>query len=96
MAELKDKIVLVTGAAGAIGSAIAAAVKAACGTPIASDLAGRPGIDMALDVTSEENWQRVAGEIEQKHGRSTAWSMRPASPPSAMSRRPISHLGGAC
>ena len=24
---------------------------------------------MPLDVTSEENWQRVAGEIEQKHGR---------------------------
>jgi len=67
--ELKDKIVLVTGAAGAIGAAIAAAVKAAGGSAIASDLAGRPGVDMALDVTSEEDWRRVAGEIAARHGR---------------------------
>jgi 3(or 17)beta-hydroxysteroid dehydrogenase len=67
--ELKDKIVLVTGAAGAIGGAIAASIKAAGGLVVASDLAGRPGIDMALDVTSEEDWRRVAGEIEGKHGR---------------------------
>jgi 3(or 17)beta-hydroxysteroid dehydrogenase len=67
--ELNDKIVLVTGAAGAIGGAIVAGVKAAGGSAIASDLAGRPGIDMALDVTSEQDWQRVIGEIEAKHGR---------------------------
>ncbi len=69
VAKLNDKIVLVTGAAGAIGSAIVAGVKAAGGTAIASDLAARPGIDMTLDVTSEPDWQRVTGEIEAKHGR---------------------------
>jgi 3(or 17)beta-hydroxysteroid dehydrogenase len=67
--ELNDKIVLVTGAAGAIGSAIAAAVKSAGGLCITSDLAGRPGMNHALDVTKEEDWQRLVGEIEAKHGR---------------------------
>lgn len=65
MADLKDKIVLVTGAAGAIGAAVTAAVKRAGGTAVASDLAG----DVTLDVTSEANWQRVAAEIEETHGR---------------------------
>ena len=41
MADLKDKIVLVTGAAGAIGAAVVAAVKRAGGTAIATDLAAR-------------------------------------------------------
>ncbi len=67
--DLNNKIVLVTGAAGAIGAAIVAAIRAAGGIAIASDLAGRPGIDLALDVTSEQDWQRVAAEIEAKHGR---------------------------
>jgi NAD(P)-dependent dehydrogenase (short-subunit alcohol dehydrogenase family) len=65
MADLTDKIVLVTGAAGAIGAAVTAAVKRAGGTAIASDLAG----DVTLDVTSEADWQRVAAEIEETHGR---------------------------
>jgi NAD(P)-dependent dehydrogenase (short-subunit alcohol dehydrogenase family) len=69
LAGLNNKIVLVTGAAGAIGAAIAAAVKRAGGSAIASDLAGRPGIDMTLDVTAEANWQRAIAEIQQKHGR---------------------------
>ena len=69
MADLKDKIVLVTGAAGAIGAAVAAAVKRAGGTAIATDLAGRDGIDAALDVTAEADWQRVTADIERKHGR---------------------------
>jgi NAD(P)-dependent dehydrogenase (short-subunit alcohol dehydrogenase family) len=69
MADLKDKIVLVTGAAGAIGAAIAAAVKRAGGTAIASDLVGRAGIDATLDVTVETDWQRVTAGIERQHGR---------------------------
>ena len=69
MADLKDKIVLVTGAAGAIGAAIAAAVKRAGGTAIASDLVGRAGIDATLDVTVEADWQRVTAGIERQHGR---------------------------
>ena len=69
MADLKDKIVLVTGAAGAIGAAVAVAVRRAAGTAIATDLAGRAGIDATLDVTAEADWQRVTADIERKHGR---------------------------
>ena len=65
MADLTGKIVLVTGAAGAIGAAVTAALSRAGGTAIASDLSG----DVALDVTSESDWQRVAAEIEETHGR---------------------------
>ena len=69
MADLKDKIVLVTGAAGAIGAAVTAAVKRAGGVAIATDLGGRAGIDAALDVTAEADWQRVTAEVERQHGR---------------------------
>ena len=65
MTDLKDKIVLVTGAAGAIGAAVTAAIRRAGGSAIASDLAG----EVALDVTSESDWQRVTAAIEAKHGR---------------------------
>jgi len=65
MTDLKDKIVLVTGAAGAIGAAMTAAIRRAGGSAIASDLAG----EVALDVTSESDWQRVTAAIEAKHGR---------------------------
>jgi len=66
MADLNDKIVLVTGAAGAIGAAVIAALSRAGGTPIASDLAGA---DVPLDVTAEADWQRVTAEIARRHGR---------------------------
>jgi len=68
MADLKEKVVLVTGAAGAIGAAVVAAVRSAGGTAIATDLPGR-AIDAALDVTAEADWQRITKEIESKHGR---------------------------
>ncbi len=68
LADLKGKTVLVTGAAGAIGKAIAGAVKSAGGKAIASDLDGRPGIDLALDVTAEADWQRAIGGIERLEG----------------------------
>jgi NAD(P)-dependent dehydrogenase (short-subunit alcohol dehydrogenase family) len=66
MADLKDKIVLVTGASGAIGAAVAEAVKRAGGMVIATDLTGG---DAALDVTAEADWQRVTADIERHHGR---------------------------
>ena len=69
LADLKEKIILVTGAAGAIGAAVVEAVHKAGGVAVATDLDGRAGIDAALDVTSETDWQRVAAEVEQKHGR---------------------------
>lgn len=65
MAELKDKVILVTGGAGAIGSAVVVAVERAGGTAIASDLTG----DVMLDVTSESDWQHIADEIGERHGR---------------------------
>lgn len=69
MTDLGGKIVLVTGAAGAIGAAVVAAVARAGGTPLASDLPGRPGIDMALDVENETGWQRIVADIDSKYGR---------------------------
>jgi NAD(P)-dependent dehydrogenase (short-subunit alcohol dehydrogenase family) len=69
MTDLQQKIVLITGAAGAIGAAVAQAVKSAGGTAIATDLADGNGMDAALDVASEADWQRVTADIEQKHGR---------------------------
>jgi 3(or 17)beta-hydroxysteroid dehydrogenase len=69
MPRLADKIVLITGAAGAIGQALAAAVKREGGRAITTDLAGRGGLDHALDVTSEDDWRRVLGEAERAHGR---------------------------
>jgi NAD(P)-dependent dehydrogenase (short-subunit alcohol dehydrogenase family) len=69
VAGLQDKIVLITGAAGAIGAAVTAAVTAQGGLVIASDLKTGNGIDQALDVTSESDWQRVTAGIAQTHGR---------------------------
>lgn len=69
MTELQGKIILVTGAAGAIGAAIAAAIRGAGGTTITTDLKAGNGIDAALDVSAEADWQRVTAEIERAHGR---------------------------
>src|SRR5450830_356217 len=69
MADLKEKVVLVTGAAGAIGAAVTAAVRRAGGTAIATDIAGGAGTDAVLDVTAEADWQRIAADVERKHGR---------------------------
>ena len=68
MGRLKDKIVLITGAAGSLGKAVAAAVDAAGGVAVTSDLAGR-GAAHALDVTSEQDWLRVIAEIGRMHDR---------------------------
>ena len=69
MSRLKDKAVLITGAAGAIGAAVKEAVAREGGRAIATDLAGHDGIDHALDVTSEKDWLRVVGEVERAAGR---------------------------
>jgi len=69
LADLKEKVVLITGAAGAIGAAVANAVKSAGGTAVATDLASAKGMEAALDVTSEADWQRVAASVEAKYGR---------------------------
>jgi 3(or 17)beta-hydroxysteroid dehydrogenase len=69
MARLQDKIVLVAGAAGAIGRAVAAAVAREGGVVIATDLKREAGIDHPLDVTSEAHWQRVLAEVDRAHAR---------------------------
>jgi NAD(P)-dependent dehydrogenase (short-subunit alcohol dehydrogenase family) len=69
MATLTSKIVLVTGAAGAIGSAVCAAVRRGGGTAIATDLRAGGAIAHALDVTSEDDWKRVAADVGRAHGR---------------------------
>ncbi len=69
MVRLRDKIVLITGAAGAIGRAVAAAVEREAGIAIATDLQQQDGMDHALDVTSEDDWQSVLDEIGRVHGR---------------------------
>ena len=69
MSRLTDKIVLITGAAGAIGRAVAAAVTREGGIAIATDLARDAGIDHGLDVTVEVDWQRVLAELDRAHGR---------------------------
>jgi NAD(P)-dependent dehydrogenase (short-subunit alcohol dehydrogenase family) len=68
LSELQGKIVLVTGAAGAIGGAIAQAVRAAGGTVVAADIAAADGI-APLDVTDEAQWQRIVADVQAKHGR---------------------------
>jgi NAD(P)-dependent dehydrogenase (short-subunit alcohol dehydrogenase family) len=68
MGRLDGKVILVTGAAGAIGSAVASAVVKEGGAAIATDLAGRGDIDDTLDVTSEEDWKRVIESIARLDG----------------------------
>jgi NAD(P)-dependent dehydrogenase (short-subunit alcohol dehydrogenase family) len=63
MTRLRDKTVLITGAAGAIGKAVAAAVTREGGRPITTDIVSAAGIDHVLDVASEEDWRRVAESI---------------------------------
>jgi NAD(P)-dependent dehydrogenase (short-subunit alcohol dehydrogenase family) len=67
MSRLKDKIVLVTGAAGSVGAAVATAVRAQGGNAVTSDLPGRKA-DHALDVASEADWRRAVADIARAHG----------------------------
>lgn len=69
MATLAGKIVLVTGAAGTLGGAIATAIEAAGGGVVRSDLVGRPGMDLVLDVTREGDWQAAMAALAARHGR---------------------------
>ena len=62
MDRLKDKVVLITGAAGAIGRAVVEAVGKAGGHAVTSDLPGQ-GTTHALDVTSEPDWLAVMADV---------------------------------
>lgn len=66
--RMSGKIVLITGAAGTIGNAIAQMVERDGGKAIRTDLPVHAGQDYALDVTSEENWKQVAEAVSTQHG----------------------------
>ena len=79
-AQLKDHIVLVTGALGTLGAAMCRAIEAAGGTAIRSDLASRGKVDIALDVTREEDWKAaMPRDRAARMAASTASSTTPAS-----------------
>jgi 3(or 17)beta-hydroxysteroid dehydrogenase len=69
MRRLGDRIVLVTGAAGSIGSAVAEAIVGAGGRAITADEQRRSSIDHVLDVTREADWRVVIDRIASDHGR---------------------------
>lgn len=69
MSTLSGKIILISGAAGSIGAAVTAAVRDAGGTAVTADLKARAGVDHALDVTDEAQWQKLAAAVEATHGR---------------------------
>lgn len=70
---LENVVAVVTGAAGGIGRATVAAMKAAGASVIATDLAANAdtGADhyLAQDVTSEADWQAVLALAEREYGR---------------------------
>lgn len=72
MMLLEDRLVLVTGAAGAVGAATVRAVLAAGGQAIATDIdedrlraadGTEQALHMRLDVTDEQDWAEVASAI---------------------------------
>ncbi|MBV9349088.1 MAG: SDR family oxidoreductase [Pseudolabrys sp.] len=66
MSRLDGKVILVSGAKGAIGSAIGAAVTRAGGRALGADIAA--GADHQLDVTSEADWRRVTQSLDRLDG----------------------------
>lgn len=62
MSDLTDRIVVVTGAGGGIGAAIAARVTEAGGVVIGVDRSAGPGV-RAFDVTDPAQWKVLADEL---------------------------------
>ena len=77
MSRLRDKVILITGAAGGIGSAIATAIVREGGRAIKTDMTGIAGMDHALDVTSEEDWTRVIAAVGKLDGLVNAAGIAP-------------------
>ena len=69
MDRLKDKVVLITGAAGSVGRAVAQAAGAQGAIVVTTDLASRQDTSYALDVTSEPDWLRVIAEVGREYER---------------------------
>jgi NAD(P)-dependent dehydrogenase (short-subunit alcohol dehydrogenase family) len=77
MSRLRDKVILITGAAGGIGSAIGRAIVREGGRPVLTDMAGVAGMDHALDVTSEDEWTRVIAAVGRLDGLVNAAGIAP-------------------
>jgi 3(or 17)beta-hydroxysteroid dehydrogenase len=69
MGRLAGKTILVTGAAGAVGGAVRAAIAREAGTTIACDREPRDGIDHAFDVADEAGWLAAIGAVERTRDR---------------------------
>ena len=72
--NLENTIALVTGAAGGIGLAVCATMTDAGAKVIATDIADKPDDLLAEayykhDVTSQDDWQKIANKIESDYGR---------------------------
>jgi NAD(P)-dependent dehydrogenase (short-subunit alcohol dehydrogenase family) len=65
---LDGDVVLLTGAAGGIGRAIAAGLQEAGAIVVATDLRASADV-LAHDVTSAADWARIAGDIRARHGK---------------------------
>src|SRR5918993_1020492 len=66
---LKDRVILVTGASGALGRALMTAIRDQGGIAFGTDLAAGPDIDAPHDVTQEKDWKCVCDEIERRYSR---------------------------
>ena len=71
--NLENTIALVTGAAGGIGRAVCTTMTEAGAKVIAADIADKPGGLVAEayykhDVTSQDDWQKIADQIETDYG----------------------------
>ena len=71
--NLDNTIALVTGAAGGIGRAVCATMTNAGAKVIATDIADKPDDILAEayykhDVTSQDDWQKIANKIESDYG----------------------------
>ncbi|MFJ7294547.1 SDR family NAD(P)-dependent oxidoreductase [Streptomyces collinus] len=79
MGRLGERVAIVTGGAGDIGSAVARALAAEGASVVIADIKDPEGTDLAadlegparfvhLDVTSEDDWQRAPADTERELG----------------------------
>ena len=67
--SLAGRVILITGAAGSLGAAMAALCRAGGALVIATDIKAAQGVDHAHDVTSAADWARVLAAVRAAHGR---------------------------